>query len=145
MIMLLKKHFWKMFLELSMFYGTTVFGVLIYMELSGRGAITVNVLWAILLLILAIGFRLESFVNFHSLDDHLMRVNYLISSVLADVTLIALLYFFTPGGRQFQGKGWMLLSVYVVLKGLFYLAMHLQSVFYARKINAVLQEKRVLE
>lgn len=137
--MLLRDHYWKMLLELMMLFGVLVFALVVVQQFSGSATVTLESLWALALLAGAVGFRFESFINFHDLDEHAMRINYLVSSVLADITLILLLIKFTPGGTQFAGKGWPILGVYVVLKGAFYLVMHFKSVHNARLINAALR------
>lgn len=139
--MLLKDHYWKVLLELMKLFGIMVFIMVTILQLSGSTTVTLKSLWALALLAGAIGFRFVSLVNFHKLDDHTMRINYLLSSVLADITLIILLGKFAPGGKQFIGKGWLFIGIYIVLKGTFYIAMHLQTLNTARKINAALMKR----
>lgn len=95
-------------------------------------------LWQIILLGCAVVFRGESLINFHGLSDHLMRINYMISSVLSDISLIVLLIYFTPGGKFFQGRGWSILIVYIIVKALVYLMIYIHGLQSAKEINAKL-------
>jgi hypothetical protein len=68
---------------------------------------------------------------------------YFANSVLADITLITVLFKFTPGGEQFVGTGWLILSFFVVLKEAFYIALHLKSLQIAREINVALRKGKI--
>lgn len=140
--MSLKSHYWKVLLELMMLFGVMVFAMVTVQQLSGSTTVTLESLWALALLAGAVGFRFESFINFHKLDERAMSINYFVCSILADITLITLLIKFTPGGEQFVGKGWTILGVYVVLKAAFYIVMHLKSLNNARVINEALRKGR---
>ena len=132
----LRQHYWKVFWEISMVCGSILIGLTAYMQLTGGENLTLDGMWAIVLLGAAIVLRGASLINFHDLDDQNMRRNYMISSVLADFTLIGLLVWFTPGGRYFEGKGWIIFAVYIILKTLFYCMNYLDTLRNARKINA---------
>lgn len=141
--MTLRNHYWKVLLELMMLFGVMVFAMVVVQQLTNPKPIALESFWALALLAGAIGFRFESFINFHNLDEHKMRINYLVSSVLADITLLVLLYKFTSGGEQFAGKGWAILGIYFVFKGAFYISMHLKSLHSAKLINKALRRHRV--
>jgi hypothetical protein len=134
--MTLKKYYLKVFWEISMACGAMLVAMTIYMQLTGRESVFRESLWRIVLLGSTIVLRGESLINFHDLSDRNMRINYLISSVLSDATLIVFLYWFTPGGQFFVGKGWIIIGVFVFFKGLFYLMNYIQSLQNAKEINA---------
>lgn len=134
--MTLKKHYWKVFWEISMACGAMLIALTIYTQLTGKESVVRETLWQVVLLGSTIVFRGTSLINFHDLDDRNMRFNYTISSVLADVTLLVLLLKFTPGGKFFVGKGWIILVVYIAAKGLFYLMNYVQLLQTAKEINA---------
>ncbi|MDB1125116.1 hypothetical protein [Vibrio algarum] len=140
--MLLINHYWKVLLELMMLFGVMVFAMVTVQQFSGSTTVTLESVWTLALLAGAVGFRFESFINFHKLDERSMSINYFISSVLADITLITLLIKFTPGGEQFAGKGWAILGVYTILKMAFYVVMHFISLNNARIINVALKKGR---
>lgn len=133
--MALKKHYIKMFWELMMCYGFVMLILTIYHQLSDGSNPDLHNIWAFLLLSCALVFRFESFINFHDLEDHLMRINYLMTSVMADISLIVLLYYFTSGGKYFQFSAKSVLIVYIVAKGAVYLMVYVQAKQAARAIN----------
>lgn len=108
----------------------------LYAQLAGIDSIVSTTMWQVVLLGSTIVFRGVSLINLHDLDDRNMRFNYIISSILADVTLVSLLFWFTPGGQYFVGKGWTILAVFVAFKGLFYLMNYYRSTQNAKEINA---------
>ncbi len=140
--MTLKAHFVKTFWEISMLFGAVVLGVLVYMQFGGLEVLTRRHIWQIALLVSTLALRSESFINFHGLSEHAMRQNYFISSILGDITLIILLYYYTPGGAFFLGKETVILSVYIVSKLLVYLMIYANAVQSAKQINAHLSMKR---
>lgn len=133
--MTLKKHYWKVFWEIAMVFGAMMFIPTIYIQINGIDTLSKVTIWQITLLAVTLVFRGESLINFHNLEDHLMRLNYLVSSVFADISLLILLYYFLPGGKYFYGKEWQILGIYIVLKGMFYFMLHLQSLKSAKEIN----------
>ena len=134
--MTLKKHFVRVFWEVSMACGALLVLLTVFYQAAGTRGMSLEGMWRIVLLGSTIVLRGTSLVNFHDLDDRAMRINYLISSVLADATLIVLLVWYTPGGAYFAGRGWLLLAVYVVFKGLFYSMNYVHAWISARDINA---------
>ena len=141
--MTLKMHYWKVFWEIAMVFGAMMFIPTIYIQLKDIDTLSKISIWQIALLAVTLVFRGESLINFHDLEDHVMRLNYLISSVLADVSFLVLLYYFLPGGQYFYGKGMQILVVYIVVKGLFYLMVHIQSLKSAKEINRRLSQNRL--
>lgn len=141
--MTLREHYWKMFWEISMFCGFIILVLTVYMQFNGMVSVARRTLWQIILLGATIVFRGESLINFHGLPDHTMRLNYIISSVLADATLIILLYWFTPGGKFFSGSAWTILAIYVIAKGLIYLMVYFQALQSAKEINVRLKKTNI--
>lgn len=139
--MTLRKHYWKMLLEISKFAGLLIILVTIYRQFGGAGMMSIRNFWQILLLVSTVVFRSESLINFHDLNEHKMYINYFFSSILADVTLIILLYYFTPGGLFFRGLEKVMLTAYVVFKGATYVMIYFHSKWTAREINAQLQSR----
>jgi hypothetical protein len=133
--MTLRKHYLKVFWEISMACGAILIAVTVWIQLTGAENITRDGMWAIVLLGSTIVLRGTSLINFHDLDDQFMRWNYLISSLSADLTMIALLVWFTPGGKYFRDKGWAIFIVYIILKTLFYCMNYFDSLRNAREIN----------
>ena len=138
--MTLKQYFWKVFRHVSMVCGAIFITLTVHNQLVGRAGISLEAMWRIVLLGSTIVLRGVSLINFHDLDERRMRINYLINSILADLTLIALLFWYTPGGQYFVGKGWIVLTVYVVFRILFYLMNYFRTVMSAREINTRLQD-----
>lgn len=128
-------HYKKIFLDVSTVCGVMLIFVVIYLQLGGIGYLTIRNIWQIVLLGAALVLRFESFVNFHGLSEGLMRLNYIITSVLADIALLVLLIYFTPGGKTFQNLGWGILVMYIISKGLIYTMVYIQALQNARKIN----------
>lgn len=142
--MTLKIHYWKVFWEIAMVFGAMMFIPTIYIQLKDIDTLSKVTIWQIALLAVTLVFRSEALINFHNLEDHVMRLNYLISSVFADVSMLVLLYYFLPGGQYFHGKGLQILGVYIVVKGLFYLMVHIQSLISAKEINRRLSQNKIL-
>lgn len=128
-------HYKKLFLDVSTLCGVILIFVVIFLQLGGIGHISIRNIWQIVLLGAALVLRFESFINFHGLSDKLMRLNYIITSILADIALLVLLIYFTPGGKNFQNLGWGILIVYMISKGLIYAMVYIQALQNARKIN----------
>ena len=137
--MSLKKHYWKVYCEIAIVCGSALLLMTIYMQLAGVERFPLDALWRIVLLSSAVVLRGASLINYHELDDGSMRLNYMISSILSDVLLITLLLYFTPGGEAFANQSWIILAVYLVLKGLFYFMNYLQLLLTAREINTRLR------
>ncbi len=134
--MSLKSHFKKMFWEIAAACGVILMAVTAGMQLGGRYTLEQENLWQILLLGAAAVFRFDSVVNNHQLAERNMWVNYFITSFLADITLLVLLLWFTPGGKLFPGAEWYMLGVYFAAKTLIYLMMYFSNRRSAREINA---------
>ncbi len=136
--MTLKAHFIKVFWEISMFCGAIVLALTLYLQFGGVESVARVTLWQIILLVSTLVFRGESFINFHRLEMRDMSINYIISSVLADVTLIILLFYFTPGGKFFEGSASVMLGAYIVIRIFIYSMSYLYTFKSAREINAKL-------
>ncbi|MDC7221154.1 MAG: hypothetical protein PQJ59_14555 [Spirochaetales bacterium] len=136
------KHYKRMFWDVCRICGLFFLIMTVVTTLKGREILTPINLWQIALLGATLVFRSESLINFHGLEEHTMRQNYFISSLLADGTLLILLYYFTPGGQYFVGKGWHILIIYVVFKSLFYLLIYLKYLLGAREINRLIKERK---
>lgn len=119
-----------------------MFIAIIYIQLKGIDNVSKISIWQIALLAITLGLRGESLINLHNLEEHVMRLNYLVSSVLADVSLLVLLLYLMPGGKYFDGKGLQILGVYILVKGLFYLTVHIKSLKGAKEINERLSQNR---
>jgi len=132
----LKNHFKKMFWEIAGACGVLLLAVTAYMQLGGHHTLVRENLWQIILLASATVFRFDSVVNSHQLEERDMWVNYFITSFLADITLLVLLLWFTPGGKLFPGAEWYMLGVYFAAKTLIYLMMYFNNRRSAREINA---------
>ncbi|MBB6480268.1 hypothetical protein [Spirochaeta isovalerica] len=139
--MSLKDHYWKMFWETAAVCGAILLVWTLVLQFNNMEVLGRRNLWQMILLGGAVVFRMESLVNFHKLEEHLMRINYLITSVLADAALLILFYHFTSGGKTFAGKGWLIFIVYVIAKSLFYLMSYLINFHSAREINKKLKVK----
>ena len=142
--MTLKAHFIKIFWEISMFCGALVLALTLYLQFGGIESVARVTLWQIILLVSTLVFRGESFINFHRLEIRDMSINYLVSSVLADVTLIILLYYFTPGGKFFEGSAGVMLGAYIIIRVLIYAMSYLYSFKSAREINAKLSKIKTI-
>lgn len=129
------KHFIRYGMEMMGVYGAVLIIVLVYKISIGEPELSVKSMGGYLLLVVALMTRIESLINFHDLKEHLMRINYMISSVLADVSLLFLLYHFTESGKEFRQHGVSILIVYAVLKLGLYIGMYVFNVYSAKEIN----------
>lgn len=132
--MSLKKHFIKVFFEFTLVFGLIMLILISYNILVSNKSITTFNLIQILYLVGFLVLRMESMVNFHQLEDHLMRINYWIFSLLSDISFILLLSTLIHS-EFYVSNGWMLVTLYFGLKILFYLLMHMQSINLANRIN----------
>lgn len=132
--MSLKKHFIKVFYEFALVFGLIMLILISYNGLVSNKSISTFNLIQILYIVGFLVMRMESMVNFHQLEDHLMRINYWISSLLSDISFILLLSTLIRS-EFYVSNGWMLVTLYFGLKILFYLLMHVQSINLANKIN----------
>lgn len=132
--MSLKKHFIKVFFEFTLVFGLIMLILISYNILVSNKSISTFNLIQILYLVGFLVLRMESMVNFHQLEDHLMRINYWISSLLSDISFILLLSTLIHS-EFYVSNGWMLVTLYFGLKILFYLLMHMQSINLANRIN----------
>ena len=138
--MTLKIHYWKALFEILMLFGALMLIPAILMQVNNLDSVSITTVWGILLFAVTLVFRGHSLINLHDLEEPLMRQNYLISSVIADLSLLALLYYYLPGGKYFYGKEWQILGAYIVFKGLFYLMNYLFTMKSAREINNMLKK-----
>lgn len=139
--MTMKNHYGKMLVEIAALCGVIMIVWTVFLQLKGLESIGRRNLWQIILLGSTLVFRLESLVNFHQLEEHLMRLNYFISSVLSDITILVLFLYFTTGGKAYAGKGWLILIVYFAARGLFYTASYLNNLRAAGEINRKLRSR----
>ncbi len=141
--MSLREHYKKMFWELSMVCGILALGITVIMKLTDMDSISHRNLLQFMLLGATLVFRFESFINFHNLEDHVMGLNYIFSSILADITLIVLLTTFPNIIAYFAGKGWMMIGVYVLLRGALTARLYVQGFRSAKKINEKLKIQKM--
>lgn len=132
--MSLKKHFIRVFFDFTLIFGLIMLVLIGYTIMISNSSISLFNLIQLLYLVGFLVLRMESMVNFHQLEDHHMRINYWITSLLSDISFILLLSTLIRS-EFYISNGWMLVVLYFGLKILFYLLMHVQSIQLARKIN----------
>lgn len=132
--MSLRKHFIRVFFDFTLIFGLIMLVLIGYTIMISNSSISLFNLIQLLYLVGFLVLRMESMVNFHQLEDHHMRINYWITSLLSDISFILLLSTLIRS-EFYISNGWMLVVLYFGLKILFYLLMHVQSIQLARKIN----------
>lgn len=132
--------FKKYILDLSLGIGLIMIPFILYHWLTQTNDVPINQLIIVSLTSITITFRLESMVNFHDFNDHIMRINYWISSIIADISLIGLLYKL-PGGQDLRINGWIIILLYIILRFAFYLLMYYKNLRETIEINQRLKDR----
>lgn len=133
--MTLRKHFAKLLMEIMMATGLVWLMMIVYGTLAGMTTFSITLMTGLLLLCMTVILRFSSWINFHNLEEHQLRLNYFICSFAADISLIILFLYFTSGGKAYQDKGIHILILYFVLKTLVYVMIYIQGFHDAKKIN----------
>lgn len=128
------KYMFKLGMDYVKVLGLCILPIILYHAFYQLQAIPVRYLYQIALLAAALTFRMESMVNFHDLNERMMRNNYWISSFIADISLIALLATFSNPELRYI-NGWVLVFLYFGLRFMFYLLIHYRNMKDAKLIN----------
>lgn len=132
------KYLIKLVMDYVKVLGLFILPIILYYAFHQLHAIPVRYLYQIALLAAALTFRMESMVNFHDLNERMMRNNYWISSLIADIGLIALLSTFSNPELRYI-NGWVLVFLYFALRLMFYMLVHVKNLKDAKLINAKLK------
>lgn len=133
------KYMFKLVMDYAKVLGLCILPIILYFSFNQIQTIPLHYLYQSALLAAALTFRMEAMVNFHELNERMMRNNYWIASLIADISLIALLATLSNPELQYI-NGWVLIVLYFVLRLLFYLLVHVRNAKDAKLINQKLKQ-----